>query len=354
MSGTGKTLFVVVGLLLFGLFSLGPDSTAKPIPAQAAQSLSANNFVKRLGSGINLGNALDAPVEGAWGVTLQPEYFSAIKSAGFSHVRLPVCWSAHALATPPYAIEPAFMERVAWAISQAKKNGLLVVLNMHHYDAFEQAPDMHQPRFDAMWKQIAQRFAGEPEDVAFELYNEPCKVIDAAKWNQIAAQTLRLVRQSNAQRFVVIGPINWNSISKLSELSLPESDSRLIVTVHYYEPFHFTHQGASWIGPETTQWLGTKWLGAAPEVAAIAQDLDKASAWGKEHNRPIYLGEFGAYEKADMESRARWTQTVRELAGQRGMATAYWEFCSGFGAFDSQSHRWREPLLKALQAERLN
>jgi endoglucanase len=303
-----------------------------------------------MGGGINLGNALESPHEGDWGVVLQPEYFSLIKAAGFSHVRLPVCWSAHAMTVPPYTIEPAFIERVAWAISQARKNGLLIVVDMHHYHEFEQSPDSQQQRFDAMWQQIAQRFSNEPEDMAFELYNEPCKTIDAAKWNQIAAQTLHLVRQSNAQRFVVIGPANWNSISQLPELSLPESDSRLIVTVHYYNPFHFTHQGASWVGQDSVQWLGTKWLGTAPGVSAIAQDLDSASKWGNEHDRPIYLGEFGAFEKADMESRARWTQTVRELAAQRGMATAYWEFCSGFGAYDPQSHHWREPLLKALQA----
>ena len=31
--------------------------------------------------------------------------------------------------------------------------------------------------------------------------------------------------------------------------------------------------------------------------------LDKVAAWAKKHNRPVFLGEFGAYHKADMTSR---------------------------------------------------
>src|SRR5215471_20466849 len=88
---------------------------------------------KRLGRGINLGNALEAPKEGAWGVTLKAEYFKAIKNAGFDSVRLPVKWSAHAQTTPPYQIDPKFFERVDWAIDQALASKLNIVINVHHY-----------------------------------------------------------------------------------------------------------------------------------------------------------------------------------------------------------------------------
>src|ERR1700677_2875129 len=82
----------------------------------------AFDFVKRMGNGINLGNALEAPTEGEWGVVLKEEYFIAIRDAGFTNVRLPVKWSAHALETAPYTIDPLFMDRVEWAISEANKN----------------------------------------------------------------------------------------------------------------------------------------------------------------------------------------------------------------------------------------
>src|SRR5262245_31558819 len=87
-----------------------------------------------LGRGINLGNALEAPREGAWGVTLKAEYFRAIKSAGFNTVRLPVKWSAHAMAETPYTIDGKFAERVDWAIDQAIAQKLNIIVNVHHYD----------------------------------------------------------------------------------------------------------------------------------------------------------------------------------------------------------------------------
>jgi endoglucanase len=78
-------------------------------PAQARhKNQAAFDFAKRMGNGINFGNALDAPSEGAWGVVLKEEYFKAVKDAGFSHVRLPVRWSAHARNEPPYTINPRF------------------------------------------------------------------------------------------------------------------------------------------------------------------------------------------------------------------------------------------------------
>ena len=40
----------------------------------------------------------------------------------------------------------------------------------------------------------------------------------------------------------------------------------------------------------------------------MIRDLDRANQWAVEHRWPMYMGEFGAYEKADVESRARWTR----------------------------------------------
>jgi endoglucanase len=60
------------------------------------------------------------------------------------------------------------------------------------------------------------------------------------------------------------------------------------------------------------------------------------------------LGEFGVYHKADQESRARWIRFVADEAVKRKMGFAYWDFCSGFGVYDSASDRWIEPLKNAL------
>ena len=73
-----------------------------------------------------------------------------------------------------------------------------------------------------------------------------------------------------------------------------------------------------------------------------------AAAWAKKHQRPVFLGEFGAYEAADLESRARWTQFVAREAERLGFSWAYWEFCAGFGAYDAKTDMWRDAFKTAL------
>lgn len=303
----------------------------------------------KLGTGVNLGNALEAPVEGQWGVTLKPEYFRLIRDAGFDAVRLPIRWSAHVAEQPPYTIDPKFFERVDWAIAQAVSNGLNIVINSHHDEALDKAPAGHLARLAAIWEQIASRYQDQPPSVFFEIYNEPHGNFDAATWNKALATILRVIRRTNPTRPIVIGPVEWNNIRALDKLQLPAADHNIIVTVHYYEPFHFTHQGASWVeGSES--WLGRPWDGDENEKQAVRESLETAAEWGRRNNRPIYLGEYGAYSKADDESRVRWTQYVSVEAARLGFSRAYWEFCSGFGLFDSDKGEWREALKAAALA----
>lgn len=81
--------------------------------------------------------------------------------------------------------------------------------------------------------------------------------------------------------------------------------------------------------------------------AALAPLVD-AAAWSKGARYPVFLGEFGAYSKADMPSRAAYTRFMRAQAEARGMPWAYWEFASGFGVYDPAAHAWRAPLKEAL------
>jgi endoglucanase len=314
-------------------------------PALSAADIHAAN--KKLGRGINLGNALDAPKEGDWGVKLKPEYFRAVKEAGFDTVRLPVKWSAHAAAGAPYTIEPTFAERVDWAIDQAVANKLNIIVNVHHYDGMDADPDKHVPRLVGLWEQIAERYKDRPATVYFELLNEPHDKLTEAKWNEALPAVLKTVRKTNPTRPVIVGPGQWNGIRALDKLELPADDRNLILTVHYYSPFEFTHQGATWV-KGADKWKGRKWTGSDDEQSAVRKEFDKAAAWAKAHDRPVFLGEFGAFEAADMESRARWTRFVCREAEKLGFSWAYWEFCSGFGAYDPKADAWRAPLLAAL------
>lgn len=316
---------------------------ALTVPSHATDIEQAN---VRLGRGVNLGNALEAPIEGTWGVTLQEDYFRLIKNAGFDTVRLPVRWSAHAQKLPPYTVDPDFFSRVDWAIDQATANGLNIVVNAHHYEELDKNPAEHLPRLIGIWKQIAERYRDRGANVYFEPYNEPHGKFDAETWNAAIPQLLAVIRPSNPGRPVVLGPVSYNNIRALDGLRLPEDDRNLIVTVHYYEPFEFTHQGAEW-AEGSDQWLGREWTGSDAERQAVTASFEQAARWGRENNRPVFLGEFGAYSKADMASRLRWTEFVAKEADRLGFSRAYWEFCSGFGLYDQESRAWREPLRDA-------
>jgi len=339
-----KPLHTVIAVVsLFSLFTCAFAGET----GGSARAVGPFEVNKLIGRGVNLGNALEAPNEGEWGVTLQEEYFQLIKDAGFDSIRLPVRWNAHAMAKPPYTIDAEFFKRVDWAVDNALARDLPVMLNIHHYNELDDDPGGHKERFIALWKQIAEHYKDKPDILVFELMNEPHGKLKAKPWSEILADAITVVRKSNPDRTLVVGPVQWNQISQLKNLRLPEDDRNIIVTIHYYLPMKFTHQGASWI-KDSNNWLGTKWTGTEEEKQAVVKDFDIAAAWGKARNRPIHLGEFGAVDTADMDSRGRWTKFVVDSAIERGWSFSYWEFCASFGAYDPVKKEWHKPLLKAL------
>ncbi len=302
---------------------------------------------QRLGRGINLGNMLEAPSEGEWGLTLKAEYFDAIARAGFNSVRLPVRWGTHAQGGPDFTIDPKYFARVDWAIDQAVQHKLAIVLNIHHDEAAAQDSAESVARAASFWKQIAPRYKDQSDRLVFELLNEPHDPMTDEKWQAQMPTLLAAIRASNPTRAVIVGPGHWNNLGSLDKLTLPESDRHLIVTFHYYSPFEFTHQGAEWT-EGTKAWLGRTWTDTAEQRDTLRRDLARAAAWGKAHNRPVYLGEFGAYNKADMDSRVTWTRAVAREAESLQISWCYWEFAAGFGAYDPQTNEWRKPILNAL------
>ena len=311
--------------------------------------LSQTELLGRIGHGFNFGDALEAPKEGDWGVTIQESYFKTIHDAGFQSVRVPIQWAAHLGAAPAFTIDPAFMQRVDWVVQEAEKNHLTVILDNHNDDELLKNPAANSDRFVAEWKQIAEHYFDAPSSVLFELMNEPDSGMSADVWNALVARTLKVVRASNPQRIVVIDGVPWAGIDSLATLKLPADDLRLAVTFHYYDPLHFTHQGASWI-KDSTPWLGTKWYSTNQERLAMSEAFTKAAEWGRQHARPIYLGEFGAYSTGDLASRVRWTTFVVRQARWHHFPWTYWEFCAGFGAYDPKADAWRPPLLQALKS----
>ena len=202
-----------------------------------------------------------------------------------------------------------------------------------------------------MWRQISEHYKDYSENLLFEILNEPHNELKEDVWNEMLVEVLAVMRETNPTRNVVIGPVSWNNVSAFPTLKLPADDKHIIATFHYYSPFHFTHQGASWAGDSADDWLGTTWNGTEVEKNAVIKDFNIAVKFGEDNNCPIYVGEFGAYEKADINSRAIWTAFIARTAEEKGFSWSYWEFCAGFGFWDKNANEWREPLLNALVPE---
>jgi len=132
--------------------------------------------------------------------------------------------------------------------------------------------------------------------VLFEILNEPNGQLTPEVWNGLLKEALAVIRKTNPQRNVIIGPASWNNIHYLDRLQLPAGDRHIIATVHYYLPMEFTHQGASW-NRATANLSGVKW-GTDQEKQRVVDDFNGVQQWSKTENRPILLGEFGAYDKA--------------------------------------------------------
>ncbi len=357
-----KTLFLAATSIFFFAACGGgatnsiqtQNPTPSPVIAAPRASAAAINIAKALGRGVNFGNMLDAPNEGDWGLKVEDDYFAKVKDAGFSHVRLPVRWSNHADIKSPYLIETAFATRVDAITNQGLATGLYLVLDMHHYRQFDgdalDAGDLKvddailEERFLAMWGQIATRYKDKSDKLIFEIYNEPHGRQTSATWNSLATRAVDVIRKTNPTRPIVIGPVQWNNASELKNLRMP-NDANLIATVHNYEPFTFTHQGAEWASPPMPTGITCC---SVEQKNQITGPLETAKLWSDAQHYPVYLGEFGAYNKADMTSRVNLTRFMRDEAEKRNISWAYWEMAAGFGVYDPVAKMWRAELKNAL------
>lgn len=317
----------------------------------------AHRLARQLDRGVNLGNIFDSPNEGDWGLRWDSAWLPLFGDGGFTKaVRLPVRWSNHASLDAEARIDERFFARIDSVVDALLARGVTLLLDLHHYrqldgDALDPgehavAAELVRPRFLAMWKQIAERYADRPERLLFEPYNEPHGTLEP-HWNDLMAEVVALIRQSNPTRVLVVGPTLWNNATHLDRLRLPD-DRNLIVTVHHYEPFKFTHQGASWVQPPFP--LGLDCCNRSQQ-RAITEPLDLAQRYARQSGYPVLVGEFGAYGadgKVPDAARARYLRVARDAMQTRGLPWMVWEFASGFGLYDPVRKAFRSEIHAAL------
>ena len=347
------------------LFTPSNPPEMKPIASHATPAYRA---AKLFLHGVNLGNYLEAPPKQNWGVTVSADEFAAMKREGFDHVRVPVGWQHYAGAAPDFTLAPEIFDKADFVVTNALANHLAVMINIHHFAELDKNPADATAEFLKIWEQVAEHYKDFPEQLTFELDNEPHNQATTAAMNPIYAQAIAAIRKTNPQRTIFVEPGDWGKIEELKNLVLPPDDN-VIVSVHCYEPFYFTHQGASWSSPDFRQtgvifpgpptqplvpdtnlnlkpwvldWLA-KYNTLPPaknpsSAAAFAGKLKYAHDWSDYYSRPIHIGEFGAYTKADLPSRANFYSSFRRTAEDLQIGWCIWDWSAGFRYWDKRNH----------------
>jgi endoglucanase len=360
-----KSFVPPIVLLLF-LSGGALDAAAQTMKRIMGRDTPAHRAALRFMRGIGLGNYLEyAPNHPARNQTYSANDFALIRTEGFDHVRIPVAWHLYAGPAPDFVLSNSIFTSVDSMLNAALNRGLNVLLDLHHFSDFMSDPAGNREKFYAIWRQVSAHYSNAPPAVAFELLNEPSGAATTTVMNQTYPEAIRRIRLTNPNRTLFLGPGQWNGLDELkigssTGLRFPDNDTNLIATVHCYDPFYFTHQGAEWALPDTAttgvvfsgppavplqphpsithSWVldwfrlynGSSTSMNPSSPYAFRGKLQAARAWADYYGRPVHVGEFGCYEKADAQSRVNFYREIRSVMDQQGLGWAMWDWKAGF------------------------
>jgi endoglucanase len=309
-----------------------PTPTPTPTPATFVRTAAATpttGATLRLGKCVNMSDQLEAPNEGDWGRGILDSDITNIKAKGFTAIRLPVRFSAHALAGAPYTIDAAFMTRVKHVVDLAVANDLSVILDMHHYLELFDDPAGNVTRFAELWRQIGVAFKDEPVTVYFELINEPNTNLKATNLSAVLTPALNAVRVSNPTRKVIWDGPDYASLDSMLTTSFP-ADANIVPTFHYYDPANFGFDTAPWMTPATRTDFGTP-----QDVSDLQAVLTKLRNFMTTTGRVPFDGEFGAHESKPNAARTTYYTMVSTAFASVGIQSCAWGYTNTF-------HFWRD------------
>lgn len=339
-------------------------------PDEMYSSLTALELVHMMGNGTNLGNTMEAcdtnigskfsdnPTyyETCWGqpVTTE-EMIRGMKAAGFDTIRIPVAWMTNAttLATDgDYTIAPEYMDRVQEIVDWAIDAGMFVIINDHWdggwYGMFgsesQETRDLAMEAYKGMWTQIAQRFGDYDYHLIFEGANEEIgarfdensiycsdsiktyltddeKYALANEVNQAFVDTVRATGGNNANRFLLIpgfGTNIANTCDDRFEMPTDSVEDRLLISVHYYDPWSYCGDGQS-----TVKW-GTK-----SDIQYMVDTLAQMEKF-TEQGVGVVIGEYGVlYATHVQDNTELYHQLFLSLCDKYNFTSCLWD-CSAF------------------------
>ena len=314
------------------------------------RDISSLDLAREMGIGWNLGNSLEAiGGETAWGnPKTTKEFIDEVKAAGFNSVRIPVAWSK--FSNPEtYQIDPDWMARVNEVVDYLIDNDMYALMNIHWDEGWMQPTFDQQEyvndRLEKMWIQIALNFRDYDDHLIFAGTNEVMVADDYStpkpeyyqvqnSFNQTFVDAVRSTGGRNAYRNLVVQTFNTNIDHGVNYFEMPEdqTDDRLMVEVHYYDPYEFSLQE----NENITQW------------GKDAADPSKTASWGGESYAdgqfqkmktkfiekgiPVLVGEYGAVMKKADENHSYlsyYLNYVTKSMVSHGLVPYYWD--NGYG-----------------------
>jgi len=348
----------------------GKDSTGEPEEPEiyiepdntGMRNLSSLQLTQLMDVGWNLGNSLEAIVvnngvysggETSWGNPLTTKtLIDSVKQAGFNCIRIPVAWS-HKLEDPTtYKISKTWLARVEEVVNYALSNDMFVIINIHWDGGWMNHPDYgHQQainnKLSSLWKQIAiyfrnyddrLLFAGSNEVMVEGYYGSPSSENLAVQnsFNQTFVNAVRATGGRNYYRHLVVQGFNTNITYTYNGFILPSDviEKRLMVEVHYYDPYEFTLKEDQ---PYNTQW-GAPFAGG--DITNWGQEDWVESAFGMmktkfyDNGIPVILGEYAAIHRTSLTgeayvkhkaAREYFLEYVTNAAKRKGLVPFYWD-----------------------------
>ena len=336
--------------------------------------------------------------------TLPAGAFAKLRAQGFDTVRIAADPSP-LLALAGTAREAGLLTNLRQRVLEAQAAGLKVVLDLHTYPHAGDVGDIDgilasTAKFAAYLRMVAKVAAKiadlNPDITAFEVMNEPTQDCDAihsdptkSDWPAKLKRLHDTARNAAPKLPLVLSGACWGGSKGLSVLDpAPLADDNVLWSFHTYDPFIFTHQGASWTNSiqmflmglpfppsRVTDAIQGKAVTAARVRAAastnplaaqatrpalrqmvmdyrqgpsdaISASITEATTWadarGIPHSR-LFLGEFGALwvddagSRMDPGSHNRFLSAKRLAAEAAGVGWAVWSFSGNFGITDQKA-----------------
>lgn len=301
-----------------------------------------------MGKGWNLGNGLDSTLNGKVGETLwsnptiNKSLFELVHNSGFDTIRIPISFMDKIGSKENgYNINRNWLIRIKEVVDYAIELGMFVIIDIQH----DGNPDITGSwidisikddakrkemlnKFSSVWKQLATLFANYDQHLIFEGTNELMIKNNYESASSIAYENINLINQTfvdtvrsvdgNLDRCLIISGYNANIMLTINDLfKKPKDvvDDRLMLSVHYYDPFDFALK----ISDDVVKW------GTDEEKEYMLNSFRKISQFAKNLNMPVIIGEYGAVDKNNLDSRILYVKTLNKYASKYDLVTIYWD-----------------------------